>query len=59
MDALTIDTMRAIARLHGFYWSDAELEAMRPAVEANRRLLERLGSLPIDGVDPSTHYRLF
>ena len=59
MDALTIDTMRAIARLHGFDWSDAELEAMRPAVEANRRLLERLDSRPIDGVDPSTQYRLF
>ena len=59
MDALTIDTMRAIARLHGFDWSDAELEALRPAVEANRRLLKRLESLPVDTVDPSTQYRLF
>ena len=59
MDALTIETMRAIARLHGFDWSDAELEAMRPVVEANQRLLARLEALPLDAIDPSTQYRLF
>ena len=59
MDALTIDTMRAIARLQGFEWSDAELDAMRPVVEANRRLLARLETLPLDAIDPSTQYRLF
>ena len=59
MEALTIDTMRAVARLHGFDWTDAELEALRPAAEASRRLLARLETLPLDAVDPSTQYRLF
>ena len=59
MEALTIDTMRAVARLQGFDWTDAELEALRPVVEASRWLLARLETLSLDAVDPSTQYRLF
>jgi hypothetical protein len=58
MEALTLDTMRALARLQGFEWSDSELEAIRPVVEAGRRLLAELESAPVAGVDPTAQYRI-
>ena len=58
MEPLTIEAMRAIARVQGFEWTDAELEAIRPVVEVSRRLLARLDSLPLDTRDPSTQYRI-
>jgi hypothetical protein len=58
MDPLTLDTMRALARLQGFAWSDAELEAIRPVVEAGRRLLAKLETPSLAAVDPTTQYRI-
>jgi hypothetical protein len=40
-------------------WSDAELEAIRPMVEASLRLLAGLEALPLDEVEPATQYRMF
>lgn len=55
---IDLDTLRRSARLAGFDWSDAELEAIRPLVEASRRLLEGLDSLPLQDVEPTTLYRM-
>lgn len=56
---IDLDTLRRSARLAGFDWSDAELEAIRPMVEASLRLLAGLEALPLDEVEPATQYRMF
>jgi hypothetical protein len=58
MEPLTIDVMRSLARARGFEWTDAELEAIRPSVEASLRLLRRLEELPLGTTDPTTQYRI-
>lgn len=54
-----LDALRTAARLAGFPWTDAELEAIRPMVEASLRLLTDLESLPLADVEPTTQYRMF
>lgn len=54
-----LSALRASARLAGFEWTDAELEAIRPMVEASLRLLAGLEELPLDEVEPTTQYRIF
>jgi hypothetical protein len=49
-------SLRAAARLAGFVWSDAELEAILPAVEGTRALLAALEVLDLDGVEAATRY---
>lgn len=53
-----LDTLRRSARQAGFEWSDAELDAIRPMVEASLRLLAGLESLPLTDVEPATQYRM-
>jgi hypothetical protein len=56
---LDLAALRGAARLAGFDWTDAELEVIRPVVEASLRLLAGLEDLPLDDVEPTTHYRMF
>jgi hypothetical protein len=58
MEPLTLDTMRAVAKLRGFAWTDAELEAIRSAVDASLRLLAALEALPLASLDPTIQYRI-
>jgi hypothetical protein len=53
---IDLDTLRRGAQAAGFTWSDAELEAIRPQVEAALRLLRALEAIPVDA-EPTTHYR--
>ncbi|HEY7518394.1 MAG TPA: hypothetical protein VIE36_08895 [Methylomirabilota bacterium] len=55
---IDLDALRGSARLAGFDWTDAQLEAIRPMVEASLRLLARLEELPLDDVEPTTQYRM-
>jgi hypothetical protein len=55
---IDLDTLRRSARLAGFDWSDADLEAIRPMVAASLRLLAGLESLPLTDVEPATQYRM-
>jgi Asp-tRNA(Asn)/Glu-tRNA(Gln) amidotransferase C subunit len=55
---IDLDTLRHSARLAGFDWTDAELEAIRPMVEASLRLLAGLETLPLDEIEPTTQYRM-
>src|SRR2546422_357366 len=54
---IDLDTLRHGARLAGFAWSDAELEEIRPQVEAALRLLRALEAIPVGDTGPTTHYR--
>ena len=60
MDTPTIDleTLRRIARLAGFSWTDAELEAIRPAVAAALAALAPLEALPLGAVEPAVQFRI-
>jgi Asp-tRNA(Asn)/Glu-tRNA(Gln) amidotransferase C subunit len=57
-DVFDLDTLRAAARLVRFGWSDAELEALRPAIQATLRLLATLETVPLGAVEPTTQYRI-
>jgi Asp-tRNA(Asn)/Glu-tRNA(Gln) amidotransferase C subunit len=56
---INLDTLRGIARLGGFPWTDAELEAIRPTLERTLDMLARLETLPLGDVEPATQYRVF
>jgi Asp-tRNA(Asn)/Glu-tRNA(Gln) amidotransferase C subunit len=58
MRSLDLDTLRHLADLAGFAWSEAELEAIRPDLERALRGLERLEQLPLPSVEPATQYRV-
>jgi len=53
-----VDTLRRIARLAGFDWTDAELAASLPAMERMLALLARLDAMPLAEVEPATQYRV-
>jgi hypothetical protein len=55
---IDLETMRRVAGLAGFEWSDAELEALRPLVDASLRMLAGLETLPLGEVGPTTQYRI-
>ena len=56
-DPIDLATLRSGARLAGFGWTDAELEEIRPQVEAALRLLRALETIPIGDAEPTTLYR--
>jgi len=51
-----LPTLRRAARLAGFEWTEAELQAILPAVEGTRVLLAALETLPVAGVEAATRY---
>lgn len=55
---MTVIEMREMARAHGFEWTDAELEALRPVVERTRVLLQRLETVAPPTLDPTTQFRI-
>jgi hypothetical protein len=58
MKTITLESMRHAAERAGFRWTDAELEAIRPAVERALESLEKLERLPLGDVEPPIHYRV-
>ena len=58
MTELTVDAIRALARLQGFEWTDAEIEAIRPSAEAALATLGRLRAVDLGAADPTTQFRI-
>ena len=58
MHSVDVDTLQRAARLAGFEFAAADLEAIRPAVERALQALERLEALPLATVEPVTQYRV-
>lgn len=58
MEPIELETLRRMARLAGFDWSDAELEAVRPTLQRTVEMLRQLESLPLADVEPTTYYRV-
>ena len=59
MEPLSADEIRTLARLSGFEWTDAEIEAIRPAAGAAIAMLAGLRALDLGPSDPTTQYRMF
>ena len=57
-EVFDVETLRQAARVAGFAWTDAELQTLRPAVEAALRLLATLDTLPLEAIEPTTQYRI-
>lgn len=55
---ISVDSLRRTAALGGFTWTDAELEAIRPAVQRLLESLEQLEQTPIGEIEPTTQYRV-
>lgn len=55
---ISVESLRRTAALGGFTWTDAELEAVRPAVQRLLESLEQLEQLPLGAVEPKTQYRV-
>jgi hypothetical protein len=58
MAELTPDLLQQQARLAGFAWTQAELEALRGVVTRALEALARLEQLPLREVEPTTQYRV-
>ena len=57
-DAFDVDALRAIARLGGFEWTDAELAEIRGAVEQMQRALQAMETVPLGETEPTAQYRM-
>jgi Asp-tRNA(Asn)/Glu-tRNA(Gln) amidotransferase C subunit len=55
---IDVETLRRMAALGGFAWTDAELESLQPAVERLLEMLERLEAVAIGELEPTTQYRV-
>jgi len=55
---ISVDSLRRTAALAGFAWSDAELEAIRPAVQRFVDSLAEMEKLPLGTIEPTTQYRV-
>ena len=55
---ISVESLRRMAALGGFAWTDAELEAIRPAVQRLLESLEQMEQLPLGAVEPTTQYRV-
>ena len=56
---IDLATLKHAARLAGFDFTDADLEALRPGLERALDQLARLEALPLAGLEPTTQYRMF
>jgi hypothetical protein len=56
-DTVDLDTLRRVACLAGFAWTDTELDDLRPLVEETQHLLRALDTVPLGDAEPVTQYR--
>lgn len=55
---ISVESLKRAAALGGFAWTDAELEAIRPAVQRLLASLAELEQLPLGAIEPTTQYRV-
>jgi hypothetical protein len=59
MTTPNVAVLRSVAELHGFSWSDADLEAALPGVIRTLEVLATLDRIPLaDSAEPTTHFRV-
>jgi Asp-tRNA(Asn)/Glu-tRNA(Gln) amidotransferase C subunit len=55
---ISAESLKRAAALAGFAWTDAEVEAIRPAVQRLLASLAELEQLPLGSTEPTTQYRV-
>jgi len=55
---ISVESLKWTAALAGFTWTDAELEAIRPAVQRLLESLAQLEQVSLGAVEPTTLYRV-
>ena len=58
MEALALDVMRRMAALAGYAWTDAELQAMAPLVARSLALFQKLESVQLGDLEPTSHFHM-
>jgi hypothetical protein len=59
MEPVTVERLKSMARLQGYEWSDAEIDAVLPQVARALALVEKMGALSASDPEPAIQYRLF
>ena len=59
MEPVTVESLKRMARLQGYEWSDAEIEAILPQVARGLALVEKLGARSASDPEPAIQYRMF
>jgi len=59
MEPVTVEALKQVAELQGYAWSAEELERIRPLVERGLALVEKLGGLVAQDLEPAIQYRMF
>jgi len=55
---ISVETMKRMAALGGFAWTDDELAPIQPAAQRLLEALERLERVPLGEIEPTTQYRV-
>lgn len=55
---ISVESLKRTAALAGFAWTDAELEAIRPAVQRLLASLAELEQLSLGSTEPTTQFRM-
>ena len=58
MEGVNAKTLKRMAALLGYDWSDEEIEALLPRVEKSLEMVDRLDALPLRDVEPALQYRI-
>jgi len=58
MEGVNAKTLKRVAALLGYDWSDEEIEALLPQVEKSLEMVERLDALALRDVEPALQYRI-
>ncbi len=58
MEGVNAKTLKRVAALLGYDWSEEEIEALLPQVEKSLEMVDRLDALEIGDVEPALQYRI-
>ena len=58
MEGVNAKTLKRVAVLLGYDWSEEEIEALLPQVEKSLAMVERLDALEVGDVEPALQYRI-
>ncbi len=58
MEGVNAKTLKRMAALLGYNWSDEEIEALLPLVQKSLEMVDRLDGLALRDVEPALQYRI-
>ncbi len=58
MEGVNAKTLKRMAALLGYNWSDEEIEALLPLVQKSLEMVDRLDGLALRDVEPALQYRV-